>query len=178
MSDPSGGHRLSVPDADGKPDAADAASGKPLPAHQAAGPAQAQREGNRLDSSDGGAGNGSVDSQPLAADKVTIPFSINSNKIDEASYPLLDQIAEEMAKHPEITVGVKGYTDNSGSPSYNESVSAFRASTVQSYLIGKGVDPKKITLFAMGNANPIASNNTTVGRKRNRRVEIELYTHP
>jgi general secretion pathway protein A len=176
--DPPGGHRLSVPDDGGKPGAADAASGKPLPGHQAAGPARPPQEGNGLHSIDGAAGNGSIESQPLAADKVTIPFGINSNKIDDASYPLLDQIAAHMAKHPEITIGVKGYTDNSGSPTYNESVSGFRASTVQSYLIGKGVDPQKISVFAMGNANPIASNDTSSGRKKNRRVEVELYTRP
>jgi general secretion pathway protein A len=178
LGDPPGDHRLSVPESGGKPGAADAASGKPLLGYQAAGPDRPQQERNGLDSSHGPAGNGTTDSQPLVADKVTIPFSINSNNIDEASYPLLDRIAEELAKHPEITVGVKGYTDNSGSPTYNESVSGFRANTVQSYLIGKGVDPKKITVFAMGNANPIASNGTTVGRKSNRRVEIEFYTHP
>ncbi len=178
VGDPPGDRRLSVPDPGGRQGATDPASGKPLPDHAAAGPARAQQERNGLNSSDGTVGNGTIESQPLVGDKVTIPFSINSNKIDEASYPLLDQIAEDMAKHPEIAIGVKGYTDNSGSPTYNESVSGFRASAVQSYLLGKGVDPKKITVFAMGNANPIASNDTTVGRKRNRRVEIELYSRP
>lgn len=178
VGDPPGDHRLSVPDSGGKPGATDSASGKPLRDNQAAGLAWAQQKRNNLDSSDGPAGTGAIASQPMFTDKVSIAFSINSNKIDEASYPLLNQIAEDMAKHPEITIGVKGFTDNSGSPGYNESVSGFRASAVQSYLIGKGVDPKKITVFAMGNANPIASNGTNEGRKRNRRVEIEFYTHP
>ena len=112
---------------------------------------------------------------PLLKSNVTIPFSINSNAIDEESYPVLDQIADHLVNHPTITVGVKGYTDNSGSSTYNESVSGFRANAVQSYLIGKGVDPKKIKVFAMGNANPIASNSTIDGRRKNRRVEIEFY---
>ena len=112
---------------------------------------------------------------PLLKSKVTIPFTINSNEIDDASYPILDQIVSHLVNNPSITVGVKGYTDNSGSSTYNESVSGFRASAVQSYLIGKGVDPKKIKVFAMGNANPIASNSTIDGRRRNRRVEIEFY---
>jgi len=112
---------------------------------------------------------------PLLKSKVTIPFTINSNAIDTESYPVLDQIANHLVNNPTITVGVKGYTDNSGSSTYNESVSGFRASAVQSYLIGKGVDPEKIKVFAMGNANPIASNSTIAGRKRNRRVEVEFY---
>ena len=112
---------------------------------------------------------------PLLKSKVTIPFSINSNAIDDESFPILDQIANHLVTHPTITVGVKGYTDNSGPSTYNESVSGFRASAVQSYLIGKGVDPQKIKVFAMGNANPIASNSTIDGRRKNRRVEIEFY---
>ncbi len=112
---------------------------------------------------------------PLLNSKVTIPFTINSNAIDEDFYPVLDQIANHLVNHPDLSVGVKGYTDNSGSSTYNESVSGFRASAVQSYLIGKGVEPGKIKVFAMGNANPVASNSTVPGRKRNRRVEIEFY---
>jgi len=108
--------------------------------------------------------------------KVAIPFTINSNAIDDTSYPVLDQIVRHLVSNPTISVGVMGYTDNSGSSTYNESVSGFRASAVQSYLIGKGVDPKRIKVFAMGNANPIASNATIDGRKRNRRVEIEFYS--
>ena len=116
-----------------------------------------------------------IEPLPLLKTKVTISFIINSNAIDKAFYPELDQIAAYLVNHPTISVGVKGYTDNSGSAGYNESVSGFRASTVQSYLIGKGVDPRNIQVFAMGNANPIASNTTLEGRKRNRRVEIEFY---
>jgi general secretion pathway protein A len=117
-----------------------------------------------------------IEPLPLLKSKVTIPFTINSNAIDEDSYQVLDQIATHLLNHPEMTIGVKGYTDDSGARSYNESVSGFRASAVQSYLIGKGVDPQKISVFAMGSANPIASNNSISGRRRNRRVEIEFYT--
>lgn len=118
----------------------------------------------------------SIEPLPLLKSKVTIPFAINSNAIDGDSYPVLDQIAAYLLDHPEMTIGVKGYTDDSGAPSYNESVSGFRANAVQSYLIGKGIDPQKISVFAMGSANPIASNNSISGRRRNRRVEIEFYT--
>ncbi len=117
-----------------------------------------------------------IESLPLLGSKVTISFSINSNAIDEDSYPLLDQIAAYLLNHPEMTIAVKGFTDNSGPSSYNESVSGFRANAVQSYLIGKGIASRKIKVFAMGSANPIASNTTSAGRKRNRRVEVEFLT--
>jgi outer membrane protein OmpA-like peptidoglycan-associated protein len=42
-------------------------------------------------------------------------------------------------------------------------------------MIGKGAKPQQIAVFGMGARNPIASNNTVEGRRRNRRVEIEFY---
>lgn len=115
-----------------------------------------------------------IEPLPIMKEKVNIQFDINSNEIDNTSYATLDQIAAYLMNHPEVKVFVRGYTDNSGSPGYNESVSRFRANAVKSYLIGKGAYPNNIKVFAMGAANPIASNNTYEGRKRNRRVEIEF----
>jgi general secretion pathway protein A len=69
---------------------------------------------------------------------------------------------------------VKGYTDSEGSLSYNRSVSEFRANIIKSYLVGKGVDPVRITSQGMGPQEPIASNDTAEGRRLNRRVEIEF----
>jgi outer membrane protein OmpA-like peptidoglycan-associated protein len=172
--DPNDGHQPPVPAPGGKAGVAVSAAEKPSTNDRSEGLALAQEEHSMPDPGDGPAG--IVESRSFFTDKVSVPFTINSNKIDEESYHLLDQIAQDMAKHPEMTIRVKGYTDDSGSPGYNESVSGFRASAVQSYLIGKGIDPKKIIVFAMGNANPIASNRTSAGRKRNRRVEIEFYT--
>ena len=45
---------------------------------------------------------------------------------------------------------IKGYTDNAGSDTYNKKLSAFRANIVKSYLVGKGVDAKRIDVFGMG----------------------------
>jgi len=115
-----------------------------------------------------------IEPLPLLKEKAIIGFDINSNEIEQTSYLALDQIAEYMVAHPEVEIFVRGYTDSSGSPGYNESVSRFRASAAKSYLIGKGAPPDRIKVFAMGAANPIASNNTFEGRKKNRRVEIEF----
>lgn len=111
---------------------------------------------------------------PLINEKLRVQFKINSNEIDSGSYGMLDRIAAYLTTNFEETIHVRGYTDTIGSKSYNTSVSRFRASAVKSYLVGKGVDPQRITVFAMGTANPIASNDTLDGRQKNRRVEIEI----
>lgn len=115
-----------------------------------------------------------IDQLPLIREGLIIYFDINSNEIDEQSYPLLDRIAYYLVHHSEENVHVRGYTDSSGSEGYNESVSMFRANNVKSYLVGKGVEPERIQIFAMGDQNPIASNDSYEGRRKNRRVEIEF----
>lgn len=111
---------------------------------------------------------------PLMKEKIMVHFTINSNEIEPESYAVLDRIAAYLNLHPEKSLYVRGYTDSSGSTGYNESVSQFRASAVKSYLVGKGVSPESIVIFAMGSSNPVASNETQEGRIKNRRVEIEF----
>jgi general secretion pathway protein A len=111
---------------------------------------------------------------PLIKEKIVIQFRLNSNEIDDQSYMVLDRVAAYLAQNSNERVFVKGYTDASGPPSYNETVSRFRANAVKSYIIGKGAKPQQIAVFGLGARNPIASNDTAEGRRRNRRVEIEF----
>jgi general secretion pathway protein A len=121
---------------------------------------------------------GEIEPLPLIKEKITIRFELNSNEIDHLSYDVLDRVAAFLAKHPEQTVYVLGYTDTTGSAGYNERVSQFRANAVKSYLVGKGARADKIQVFAMGAENPIASNDTAAGRSQNRRVEIGFPRDP
>ncbi|MFZ1983408.1 MAG: AAA family ATPase [Desulfatitalea sp.] len=117
---------------------------------------------------------GAIAPLPLIKDKTTIRFTLNSNEIEPKAYTMLDGIAAYLADHPEQIAYVRGYTDSSGSPSYNESVSRFRASAVKSYLMGKGAPAGSIQIFAMGDASPVGPKDTVEGRAQNRRVEIEF----
>ena len=115
-----------------------------------------------------------IEAIPLLDEKITIDFEINSNEIVAKHYRLLDKVAAYLSQHPQKVVHLRGYTDTSGSPGYNMSVSRFRASAVKSYLIGKGANPGQLDVIAMGDQNPIASNEIFEGRVQNRRVEIEF----
>ncbi|MCJ8501103.1 AAA family ATPase [Desulfatitalea alkaliphila] len=119
-----------------------------------------------------------IKAPPVMNRLITIPFTFNSNEIDEASYGVLNQIALQLQAQPDHMLQVRGYTDSSGSETYNQSVSRFRASAVKSYLVGKGAPPDRIEVLAMGSADPIASNATAEGRNQNRRVEIYFTQAP
>ena len=115
-----------------------------------------------------------ADSRTPPDQKTLIYFKHNSNDLPDEVFQTLDSIADYVLAHPEVQVSVEGYTDSSGSYSYNISVSQFRANTIKSYLVGKGVNPAQITAAGLGPENPIAGNDTEAGRRQNRRVEIKL----
>jgi len=111
---------------------------------------------------------------PFKEKKVLIYFKHNSNELPDPSFEMLNQIADYMLHTPDAIINIKGFTDSTGSYSYNVSVSEFRANTIKTFLVGKGIDNARIKTFGLGPENPIATNKTEEGRRKNRRVEIEL----
>jgi general secretion pathway protein A len=109
--------------------------------------------------------------------KLIINFPLSSNEFSDEAYELLDRFAEIIFQNPEAEIIIKGYTDSSGTDSYNISLSKFRANIVKSYFVGQGLNPAKIKTFGMGSKNPVESNDTKQGRRANRRIEIELNTN-
>ncbi len=111
---------------------------------------------------------------PFEDNKILIYFKHNSNELPEESFEKLNQIADYVLQRPGSRISIKGYTDSTGSYSYNVSVSEFRANTIKTFLAGKGIEAARIKTYGMGPENPIASNETEAGRQKNRRVEIEF----
>ncbi|EDT37347.1 OmpA family protein [Burkholderia ambifaria] len=72
------------------------------------------------------------------------------------------------------TVTVNGYTDSVGSDDYNVGLSERRASAVDAYLQSHGLSAGRFVGRGYGKADPVDSNETAVGRARNRRVEVRL----
>ena len=72
------------------------------------------------------------------------------------------------------TIKVHGYTDSTGSESYNTWLSTRRAERVKEYVIRHGVEPRRIRIEAFGACCFEASNDTPEGRASNRRVEIVI----
>jgi len=84
----------------------------------------------------------------------------------------LSRFSGLVAAHPDLKFEIEGHTDNLGEPDSNLKLSEVRAEAVRDYLVQAGVSPNTIGIKGLGDADPIASNNTNDGRARNRRVEI------
>ena len=109
---------------------------------------------------------------PFKGNKALIYFKHNSNELPDQSFEMLNQVAAYMLYRPDANIIIKGFTDSTGSYTYNVSVSEFRANTIKTFFVGKGIEAKRIQTTGMGPENPIASNETDAGRRKNRRVEI------
>jgi chemotaxis protein MotB len=100
--------------------------------------------------------------------------------------PAAAQTISKMAPIPapfqQTTIVVTGYTGNvpvgpelrAQGIDNNQQLSLKRAQTVGNFLISQGVNPNLVSERGLGDADPIAPNDTPQGRAQNRRVELTL----
>jgi outer membrane protein OmpA-like peptidoglycan-associated protein len=94
------------------------------------------------------------------------------NRLTSSAYLLLDQIIKIMNKYPEVTLEVDVYTDNKGSPNDKLNLSRKYAQVITDYLVGKGMDTRRLVPRGFGSTKPIVSNETDEGRNLNRRIDF------
>lgn len=130
-----------------------------------------------------------TDDNGLQAVKVTfdsgILFATGDASLSTSAKASLSKFASNVLnQNTDMDVTIIGYTDNQGwknstaaeSQQKNLDLSQVRAQSVQSYLLSCGVQSSQITsVEGLGEANPVASNDTKEGQQQNRRVEIYLY---
>ncbi len=108
-----------------------------------------------------------------------ILFDSGKADIKKAAYPVLDKVASVVKNDvPNKSIGISGHTDNvpikySGWKS-NWELATARATKVLYYLEKKGIPPSRLSATGYGEHYPIASNATSDGRAKNRRVEIVI----
>ena len=105
----------------------------------------------------------------------TIHFDTGKATIKKNSLPLLDDLAAALTAHAELKkLQIEGHTDNVGGAEYNQDLSQRRAQSVVDYLVGRGIAPTRLVAHGYGMDKPVAPNNTSLGRAKNRRVAISI----
>ena len=109
---------------------------------------------------------------------VTVNFGFNKAVLTDDAKEQLDQFAAQLGSAKSYILEVTGGTDSVGSKQYNYDLSNRRADAVVQYLASKyGVEPHRFYLIGIGKDQEVASNATAAGRKKNRRVEVQLLSN-
>ena len=107
----------------------------------------------------------------------SVQFDTGLDTIKPGSFAVLNQVAKLINEHAELkAILVEGHTDNVGGAAYNKELSGRRADSVRRYLVGKGVANGRLRSAGYGYDRPVASNETALGRARNRRVEFTIVS--
>ena len=109
-------------------------------------------------------------SAPIVLEGVT--FATGSADLTPESEYILKRALATINVYPDMTVEIRGHTDNVGRASSNLKLSERRANSVRNWLINKGVDPNRVVAKGYGEQNPLADNNSAEGRRLNRRIEF------
>ncbi|GLQ35783.1 hypothetical protein GCM10007939_20660 [Amylibacter marinus] len=101
-------------------------------------------------------------------------FEFDSATLLPESHDVLDIVNQYILQNKTAEFFVVGHTDSTGKYQYNVDLSQRRAKSVVDYLAKNGAERKKLLAVGVGSVSPIANNETEVGQKSNRRVELVI----
>lgn len=104
----------------------------------------------------------------------SLRFKTGGSEADTKALRDLDRLARYLAlpENRARKIALAGFTDAEGSAERNDVLAKDRVTTIAAHLKERGLEPAAVESF--GSTLPIASNDTPVGRARNRRVEVWL----
>lgn len=132
---------------------------------------------DRIDRCPGTVAGAKVDANGCPALLLTltgINFKFDSAVIEDSSSEILDRAVATLNATHDVALRIEGHCDSTGSDAYNLKLSERRAAAVQNYLVQHGVAPERLTTAGLGEAQPVAPNETEAGRYQNRRVEFHV----
>lgn len=107
------------------------------------------------------------------AETSDILFDVNKDVIRQESYPIINQFGDALQKDASLRIKIIGHTDSDGAAADNLTLSKKRAESVKNYLMTHySVAATRLQTDGKGASVPVASNSTTDGKAKNRRVEF------
>ena len=106
-----------------------------------------------------------------------IDFDTEKYNINAKSQETLNKLIGIFKEYPNTNVLVEGHTDNTGSESYNLTLSKNRAQAVTNYLVNNGLSSGRFDTKWYGESQPKYDNTTAEGRAKNRRVELAIVAN-
>jgi OOP family OmpA-OmpF porin len=107
----------------------------------------------------------------------TVNFKFNSDKLDADAKMALDQMVESQNHYKRFFVAVEGFTDKTGTATYNDALSRRRADNVVEYLVAAHDIPiYRIHMVGLGEQKPLEDARSRAANAKNRRVEVTLFS--
>lgn len=115
----------------------------------------------------------------IAGKKITLraPIYFDATKpvLKSESLPLLDQLAATLVADKRIAlVEIQGHTDSRGNDEWNLQVSEKRAKAIESYLVSRGVDAKRLRAKGYGETKPLDKHANAKAWAKNRRIDFVI----
>lgn len=110
--------------------------------------------------------------------EASVHFGFDSDVLTKKAKEALDQLAAQIPNTKGYIVELIGGTDSVGDPQYNYELSQRRAAAVTQYLASQfQVPAHKVYVIGLGEDKTAASNASSAGRAKNRRVDVKLMTN-
>ncbi|MEZ8143862.1 hypothetical protein A1OO_08940 [Enterovibrio norvegicus FF-33] len=106
------------------------------------------------------------------ADDVEL-FAFGKATLSDGASQQLGPMLKRLQDFDTSTAIIVGHTDSVGSEAFNQTLSEERAQTVANYFVDNGISADRLSVVGAGESDPVASNDSSEGRAKNRRVEIE-----
>ena len=103
-------------------------------------------------------------------------FAADSSLVSENSYEVLDEIMAFLKDNSGVIIEIGGHTNGIPPHEYCDRLSTERAKNVASYLFDQGIGAKRVTYKGYGKREPIDTNESLAGRKKNQRVEMKIVS--
>ncbi len=102
-----------------------------------------------------------------------IYFDVNKDVVKSESYGTIKEIAKVLTDNPNVKIKIVGHTDSDGDDKSNLDLSKRRGAAVKNVLVKEfNIDASRIETDGKGESEPIATNDSTVNKALNRRVEF------
>jgi outer membrane protein OmpA-like peptidoglycan-associated protein len=99
-------------------------------------------------------------------------FGFDRSDLGADAKTSLNELIQVLNKYPDTNIEVQGHTDDTGTDTYNQSLSEKRSAAVAAYLRANGISSGRITTKGFGESAPKYSNETADGQSMNRRVDF------
>jgi len=119
---------------------------------------------------------GNLDDYKLQAETV-VPFGFNHDELTAEAKEQLDQFVGQHSSAKRYFITIEGYTDKTGTRSYNDALSRRRAEHVMAYLVTQHSIPVfRIQDIGLANEKPADTGRNRAARAKNRRVEVRMFS--